>query len=69
LPEKVSGFHINKFIAVQQYNTNLAIEQYKSSKKSTSFIFQTICKKKSMEDTNKAGYDNIHKKTLLNFNY
>jgi len=22
-----------------------------------------------MEDTNKAGYDNIHKKTLLNFNY
>ena len=69
LPEKVSGFHINKFIAVQQYNTNLAIEQYKSSKKSTSFILQTICKKKSMEDTNKAGYDNIHKKTLLNFNY
>jgi len=22
-----------------------------------------------MEDTNKAGYNNIHKKTLLNFNY
>jgi len=69
LPEKVFGSHINKFIAVQQYNTNLAIEQYKSSKKSTSFILQTICRKKSMEDNHKAGYDNIHKKTLLNFNY
>ena len=46
---------------MKQYNTNLAIEQYKSSKKSTSFILQTICRKKSMEDTNKARYDNIHK--------
>jgi len=53
LPEKVFGFQINKFIAVQQYNTNLALEQYKSSKKSTSFILQTICRKKPMEDTTK----------------
>ncbi|HAF89676.1 MAG TPA: hypothetical protein DCG23_07880 [Deltaproteobacteria bacterium] len=50
---KVSGFHINKFIYVQQYNTNLATEQYKSSKKSTSFILQTICRKKSTGDTTK----------------
>ena len=57
------------FIAVQQYNTNLTIEQYKSSKKSTSLNLQTICKKKLMEDTYKAGYDNTHEKTLLNFNY
>ena len=49
--------------------TNLVIEQYKSSKKNTSFILQTICRKKSMGDTNKARYDNIHEKTLLNFNY
>jgi len=65
----VSDSHINKFIAVQRYNTNLAIEQYKSSKKITSYIFQTNCRKKSMEDTYKAGYDNIHEKTLLNFYY
>jgi len=53
LPWKALGFHINKSIAVQQYNTILAIEQYKSSKKSTSFILQTICRKKPMEDTTK----------------